>query len=100
MEFDFHPLAAKDFRKARRYYAQRSQNVTLRFVNAVDVAIGKILAEPYRWPKHDDQFRWVRTRKFPYLLIYEIENHSKLIIIAVAHTSRKPSFWKKRAKKR
>ena len=40
-------------------------------------------------------FRRVLTNRFPYAVIY-VERDTDLFVIAVAHTSRRPGYWKER----
>ena len=41
------------------------------------------------------RFRQMLTNRFPFALIYA-EREQELLVIAVAHTSRKPGYWKDR----
>lgn len=99
MQFDFHRLAAKEYLKARRWYARRSMRASSRFIEAVSAAIEAILADPHRWPKEDNEVRSVLLKKFPYILYFAIENEESILVLAVAHTSRRPGYWKRRVKR-
>src|SRR6266478_4441245 len=92
----FHRLAAQEFRQARAAYARRSRRAALRFIQAIDTALQQIAADPERWPLYDDKHRWVKTKKFPYLLLYRPTGESRLTVVAVAHTSRRPGYWRRR----
>ncbi|MBI3822570.1 MAG: type II toxin-antitoxin system RelE/ParE family toxin [Planctomycetes bacterium] len=96
----FHPLASKDYLKAIRSYERESERAAERFIAAVDVALEQISDNPLLWPKYDERFRWISLRRFPYILYFEILDDTPIQIIAVAHKSRKPGYWKRRAKKR
>src|SRR5947209_5457623 len=93
----FHHLAAQEFRQARSWYARRSRSATLRFIQAVDTALRQVADDPERWPLYDDRHRWVKAKKFPYLLIYRRTGEDQLTVVAVAHTSRRPGYWKRRS---
>ena len=92
----FHRLAAEEFRQARSSYARQSGRATLQFIRAVDVAMQQIAADPERWPLYDGRHRWVKTKKFPYILLYRPTGQGRLTIVAVAHTSRRPGYWRGR----
>jgi toxin ParE1/3/4 len=92
----FHPLAAQEFRRARNSFAQRSRQATLRFVQAVDTALKQVANDPERWPLYDASHRWVKTKKFPYLLIFRSTGEGQVTVVAVAHTSRRPGYWRRR----
>jgi toxin ParE1/3/4 len=47
------------------------------------------------YPEIDEDVRRCMTRKFPYAVLYTIEQ-DYLLIIAVMHCSRKPNYWKNR----
>ncbi len=92
----FHRLAAQEFRQARSSYARRSRRATLRFIQAIDTALQQIADDPERWPLYDDKHRWVKTKKFPYLLFYRPTGEDQLTVVAVAHARRRPGYWRKR----
>ena len=93
---NFHRLAAQEFRQARTYYARRSRRAVLRFIQAMDAALQQIALNPERWPLYDDRHRWVRIRKFPYLLIFRPTGADQVTVVAVAHGNRRPGYWRKR----
>lgn len=95
MRFKFHPEALEEYREAARYYAERQTDLDLRFVEAVETAIGRILAGPEQWPHLEDDIRRCLTRVFPYGIIYTVEP-AYVLIVAVAHCSREPYYWKGR----
>ncbi len=92
----FHRLAAQEFRQARSWYARRSSRAAIRFIQAIDASLRQIASDPERWPLYDDQHRWVKTRKYPYLLIYRPTGQGSLTVVAVAHTKRRPGYWHRR----
>jgi hypothetical protein len=67
----------------------------LRFIVAVENAIEIILEDPMRWRPFDDDVRRCLTRVFPYGILYTVEPDF-ILIIAVAHCSREPGYWKHR----
>lgn len=95
MKWDFHPEALEEYREATLYYAERDPALALRFVEAVEEAISRILESPERWRVLDEDVRRCLTRVFPYGVLYTIEPWF-ILIVAVMHCSREPGYWKRR----
>jgi len=95
MRWEFHPEALEEYREATLYYVERDPALALRFVEAVEDAIRRILESPERWRVLDEDVRRCLTRVFPYGILYTIEPEF-ILIIAVMHCSREPGYWKRR----
>ncbi len=93
----FHRMAAKELRESHAWYGNRDREVAERFEQAVDDAVNRIREEPKSHPVEMKQFRWVRVRRFPYRLVFEVESDERVLIIAVAHSSRRPRYWRRRS---
>jgi plasmid stabilization system protein ParE len=92
---DVHRLAAREARAARRWYARRSPATAQRFVDELRRAFREIAAAPTRWSPHLHGTRTFRLRKFPYLVVY-FDSGSVIQVMAVAHGSRRPGYWRRR----
>ncbi len=92
----FHRLAAREYRGARAWYSARSASVAERFRIAVDRAVERVAAQAEALPALSGPYRWVRIRGFPYLLIFRRQSPDVLMVVAVAHTSRRPGYWRHR----
>lgn len=66
-------------------------------LQAFDQALESIRAEPDRWEKISPDVRQRALKKFPFNVVYR-NRRDTIWIIAVAHHSRRPSYWKKRTK--
>ncbi|HUF41215.1 MAG TPA: type II toxin-antitoxin system RelE/ParE family toxin [Verrucomicrobiae bacterium] len=99
MRWDFHPEALQEYREAVLYYRDRNPALALRFTEAVEEAIRRILDAPTRWRLLDEDIRRCLTRVFPYGVLYTIE-HDFILIVAVMHCSREPGYWKRRVASR
>jgi toxin ParE1/3/4 len=77
------------------WYLVRSSDAALAFDAEVDRALANIASAPNRWAAGPHSTRRYLLRRFPYILIYR-ERTGNVQIVAVAHTSRKPGYWKKR----
>lgn len=92
----FHRLAAREYRAARRWYADRSPEAAASFQIAVDQALGRIPSQGDLLPRLGRVYRWVRVRRFPYVLVFREQSPDCIMVMAVAHTSRRPGYWRSR----
>ena len=67
------------------------------FAIEIVAAVERIKANPGIWPILDDQVRRCLVHRFPYRVIYSIdEQKSELLILAVMHLHRQPGYWSER----
>jgi plasmid stabilization system protein ParE len=92
----FHDGAAADYDTAFEWYMERSANAAIRFDEEVERALTDIARTPQRWPAGSHGTRRFLLRGFPYLLINHERSAATIRILAVAHTSRRPGYWKER----
>ena len=92
----FHRLAAEEARTAARWYARRNPAAAARFQLAVDEVVQRIAAAPDQGAPFRGPYRWMRVRRFSYVLYYAIIDPSLVRVYAVAHTSRRPGYWLRR----
>src|SRR5581483_1156168 len=67
----------------------------LEFLDEVERTIERILQHPEAWTRVAEHHRRCRTRRFPYGLLYSIEQ-DVVIISAVMNLRRHPDSWKER----
>lgn len=97
MKYAFHVEAVAEYREAALYYARRDPDLALRFVEAVEDAIQRILESPTSWRVVEEDVRRCLTHVFPYGVLYTVEP-DYVLILAVMHCSREPGYWKSRTK--
>ncbi|HEU5400279.1 MAG TPA: type II toxin-antitoxin system RelE/ParE family toxin [Terriglobales bacterium] len=95
-EIIFHDEAAAEYDAAFDWYLARSREAAFRFDTEVNHALQQIVENPRRWAVGASGTRRHLVRKFPFLLIYREMPQNRIQFVAVAHTSRKPGFWKQR----
>ncbi len=95
MRYEFHPEALEEYRQALQWYAEREAGLALKFIEAIEDAIQRMLEAPRRWRVVDEDIRRCLTHVFPYAIVYTIEPDF-LLILAVMHCSREPQYWKQR----
>jgi len=92
----FHRLAAAEFRSARAWYAIRSTSASERFVESVDRAVQRIIADPAALPTLRSDYRYAVAGRFPYLVIFRDEGSDPILVVAIAHLKRRPGYWRRR----
>jgi plasmid stabilization system protein ParE len=89
------PSAKDEFFAAITYYNQARAGLGLRFVDAVEAAVSRALSLPDAGGPTIKSARRIPVKNFPYWLIYRPEPDG-ILIVAVAHQSRKPGYWSRR----
>jgi len=92
MTYDFHPEAALEYREAAAFYEERSSGLGAAFTLEVEATIERILEAPKRWRILNQDVRRCLTHKFPYGLLYTVEEDS-ILVVAVMHLRRRPNYW-------
>jgi hypothetical protein len=92
----FHRLAAREYRSAKEWYRERSVEIARRFTLAVDRAADRIATDAESLPQLTGTYRYVRVPNFPYVLVHRRIDGNAVMVVAVAHTSRRPGYWRRR----
>jgi len=92
---EFHAEAAEEY-DAADWYLERSPDAALKFDAEVNRALAEIVRAPRSWAKGAYSTRRFLLSRFPFILIYRERVATEIQIVAVAHTSRKPKYWKGR----
>ena len=95
MEWEFHPEAESEFIESAAYYEGEVPGLGHRFGRAVREALELLLANPEIGSPLNDELRSFVVGSFPYSIIYA-PHGDLLFVLAVAHGSRKPGYWKSR----
>ena len=95
MRVRFHPEALAENISAGRYYEQQDVGLGSRYFDVIERSVRRGRNNPRLFPVIDAPFRRLVILEFPYSLIYSIEADS-VLIVAVAHQSREPEYWKTR----
>jgi|ERR1700728_1208641 len=93
----YHQGAATDVKSAVAWYRGRSPKAAADFVEELDRAVHTIGEAPERWPIGKNNTRRFLLWRFPFSIIYS-QQDSRIIIWAVAHSSRRPEYWARRVK--
>ncbi|MFW5712540.1 MAG: type II toxin-antitoxin system RelE/ParE family toxin [Spirochaetia bacterium] len=98
MKVFFSYYARKEFEDALAYYELQNPGLGEQFKGEVKRGISRIVAFPRGWPIECSEIRKCFLVRFPFKLLYSIEeNH--IFIIALAHLHREPNYWVERDSK-
>jgi plasmid stabilization system protein ParE len=93
----FHHLADRELAEAIQFYEDRVPGLGSRFHDHVRRAVDFLREFPLASPVLDYGVRKRVVRKFPYNVLYSVED-DYLFILAVAHHKRRPNYWIDRLK--
>ena len=91
----FLPEARDEFVEAAKFYEKREEGLGDRFLDELEDCLERIISQPLLGSAVTRALRRRILRKFPFSVIYATEE-STIVVVAVAHTSRKPGYWKSR----
>ena len=74
------------------YYEQQVPGLGDIFLDKVNAATLDIAQHPYRWPVIHPNIHRRLVHRFPYGLYYRVDQ-DEIVIIAVAHLHRHPTYW-------
>jgi hypothetical protein len=95
----FHPEAREEMSQSFYFYEARLDRLGVRFLSAVEQTVQRISAHPDAGAPLAGEFRKRIVPGFPYNIIYRVwENY--IYLVAVAHHSRRPGYWRERADRR
>jgi toxin ParE1/3/4 len=94
----FLPEADQELRETARYYESEAPGVGLAFIAEVHRTVGMIVSHPRSARKIRGSIRKKVLSHFPFSILYSIES-DLILIVAVAHHKRRPTYWRKRVKR-
>lgn len=96
MTTDFHNEALAEYHNSAAY-SENMFGLGKEFVQAVEHAIAAISSDPKRYKPAGENLHDFRMERFPYHFFYlHLPSSERVTILAVAHTSRRPGYWKSR----
>jgi plasmid stabilization system protein ParE len=97
MNYEYLSEAEVELDETTDYYDRRQEGLGMEFYGEVIDAVGQIIDHPEMWPKVSRRTRRCLVDRFPYSVIYHYNKPQQHIaIVAIAHNSRKPGYWKNR----
>jgi plasmid stabilization system protein ParE len=96
MKLKFHSEARLDLREARAFYRHRSPLAAAAFAKEVETALARIIEAPLRFASSEHGTRsFIFPWRFPYTIVYML-HEPHIVIVAVAHQSKHPGYWRHR----
>ena len=83
--------AVSDIQEAFEWYEIQKAGLGFEFIEEVENALANISEHPKFYTAINRFFRRIKIKRFPYLIIYEIENDA-VIINSVPHARKKPKL--------
>jgi len=93
----FLEVAEIELDQAVQWYNAQAPGLGDAFLIEVLSAADRIAQLPQAWHPLGEGLRRCRLSRFPYGLIYAIEN-GDVLVLAVAHLHRRPEYWRDRLK--
>ena len=94
MKFRLLPPAKRELREAACYYENCVPGLGHDFLQEVRATIHRIIQWPQARQPLDVEIRRCRTHRFPYGIIYTVEN-GEVLVLSVMHLHRHPDSWRK-----
>ncbi|HEU0078880.1 MAG TPA: type II toxin-antitoxin system RelE/ParE family toxin [Longimicrobiaceae bacterium] len=87
--------AEADAREASAFYAGRSPGLEGEFTAELDRVLALLAENPEIGVPVSGGLRRLLLRRFPYYLLYRVEE-DVILVLAVGHHSRRPGYWRDR----
>ena len=94
---DYTTEARFDLFEAAEYYENCQQGLGKRFRDEIARMLNAVASAPCLWRERKGGYRRVNCPVFPYYIAYVIREEF-VVVLAVAHGSREPGFWRDRLK--
>ena len=97
MRLRIHPDAEEEAIAAAHWYEDRREGLGIEFLAAVDATVRRTQHRPDSGSHLEtlpDELGVLRLqlKRFPYIVVYE-SFADEIVILAVAHTKRRPNYW-------
>lgn len=89
------PEAIQDLIEARNWYESRRDNLGGEFLDAAEVALSRIEANPEMYAPGYREIRRAKLPRFPHIVYYRLVN-STIEVLAVLHGARHAGAWASR----
>ena len=92
MNIRFLTIARQEVDNAVRWFEERTEGKGLEFLDELDRVVRMIKSFPLAALEIEPEIRRSLLARFPYAVVYGIDDQT-IVVIAVAHTHRKPHYW-------
>jgi len=95
MNIEFLPIAKLELDDAIGYYELQLEGLGRRYKEEVRTSLQRISIFPNAWAIIRPNIKKCVMHKFPYNILYSIDEDT-ILIIAIAHHHRRPDYWVER----
>ncbi|MBF0461490.1 MAG: type II toxin-antitoxin system RelE/ParE family toxin [Magnetococcales bacterium] len=95
MMIRFLEAAQLELDEAVVFHETQAQGLGHAFLAEVLAALDRVCRHPDAWHPISTHTRRCRLRRFPYGVIYLVDQ-SDILVVAVAHLHRRPNYWHER----
>lgn len=99
MNYELHPEAEQELYEAALRYEADVPRLGDRFGDEFERVIRLLLEHPELGARLDTSLRHFAFRRFPFSIVYAVVE-DLIYIVAVAHGSREPEYWRPRVQDR
>ena len=96
MKWEFHPDAEQELTESTLRYESEIPGLGLRFAREVERVVELILEDPALGVRVQGEIRRFVLRRFPFSVVYAVASGT-LYVLAIAHDSRRPGYWRTRS---
>jgi toxin ParE1/3/4 len=91
------PDAAAELSEAADWYDGKSVQIGAAFLFEFEAALRLMAERPGAWHPIKYGVRKIRLNHFPLGIVYK-ELDTEIVVVAIAHSSRRPTYWRQRLK--
>jgi plasmid stabilization system protein ParE len=84
------PAAQKEYEAALKWYRKKSLQAAENFVAAVEKTFERICQRPTWWRNAYKHYRELGVKKYPYTVIYVVEENELVLVTSLYHHKRNP----------
>lgn len=99
MRYEFHPEAEQELYEAASRYESELPDLGRRFADEIERVVQLLLDHPELGSRLGEELRHFVLRRFPFSVVYAVAG-DLVYIVAVAHGSRAPGYWRLRVRDR
>jgi plasmid stabilization system protein ParE len=99
MKYEFHPEAEQELYEAAVRYESEVPELGFRFADEIERVIELLLEHPEMGSRLNDELRHFVLRRYPFSVVYAVVP-DVVYVVAVAHGSREPGYWRSRVQDR
>ncbi len=93
MDWRYSAPAVQELKDAWHFYGREADGLDQEFLDELESTIDRAISAPGSWQRVSDEHHRCRLRRFPYSIIYSVEEDS-ILIVALMHSRRNPDSWR------